>query len=364
MTEPTKKQVLLNPGPTNVSDAVRAAMAGPDWCHREPEYFDLQDETRALLLSCFGLDPARWTNVLLTGSGTAAVETMVGSAVPRGKKLLVLDNGVYGDRIAKMCAANGTATVSVRADWFARPSLEEVERVLSDDREIATVAVVHHETTTGLLNDVPAVGAIAKRHGKRVLVDAVSSLAGESLDIDASGADYLACTANKCVQGMPGIAFVLARREAVAEIAPGTARSLYLDLKNLAAKQDARDTPFTPAIQVLFALRQALRELATETLPKRVARYAGYARIVRGGLERLGLPVLVEPALRSNTITTIGLPKGKTYDDVHDAYKAEGFVIYAGQGDLRSRAFRISTMGNLENATVERAMDVLARLVG
>lgn len=359
-----RRQILLNPGPTNVSDAVRAAMAGPDWCHREPEYFDLQDEVRALLLECFSLAPGSWTSVLLTGSGTAAVETMVSSAVPRGKKLLIVDNGVYGDRMAKMCAAHGTATVTVRAGWFERPALAEIERTLVEHPDVACVAVVHHETTTGLLNDVPAIGALARRHGKRLLVDAVSSLAGEALDLDASGADYLACTANKCVQGLPGIAFVLARRDALAELAPGTARSLYLDLANLAVKQDRRDTPFTPAVQVMLAMRVALRELREETVARRVARYAGYGRTVRAGLERLGLEILVAPELRSNTITTIALPAGRTYDDVHDAYKAEGFVIYAGQGDLRSRAFRIATMGNLDDATLERALAVLARLCG
>lgn len=350
--------VLLNPGPVNVSDAVRAAMAGPDWCHREDEAYDLVDETRALLSQCFGLDRA-WSPVLLGGSGTCAVEAMIASCVPQGKKALVVRNGVYGDRMAQMCRAHGVETVDVAAGWFDRPAPDALARSLTPD--VGALLLVHHETTTGLLNDVAAVGALARSRGVRVLLDSVSGLAGEALDF--AHADVVACTANKCVQGLPGVAFVLARRDVLEAEAKAPARSVYLHLPTYHARQESRDTPFTPPLQVIMAMRQALTELRDETVAGRVARYAGYGARFRAGFEAMGLTLSLPPALRSNTITTVKLPPGATYEVLHDALKREGFVIYAGQGDLRRQVFRVANMGNLATDDIDRCLSVLRGLL-
>ncbi len=360
---PTEQPYLLNPGPVNVHPDVKRAIAGPDWCHREPEFFALQRRVRAGLLRVLSVDAQRWASVLLTGSGTCAVEAMISSFVPRGGGLVVVSNGVYGDRIAKMGRAHGAEVVEVISDPSVAPDLGAVERAIVEAKargvKLTTLAAVHHETTTGLLNPVEAIGAIARHHGLAFVLDAVSSLAGEAIDLEACCVDAAACTANKCFEGLAGICFVVLRREALARLAPEPARTLYLHLPSYLAKQDADDTPFTPAVQVLMALDVAVKLLDEEGLARRLARYAGYAKIVRDGVERLGLRLWLPKELRSNTITTIAMPAGLTYERLHDAMRDAGFVIYAGQGDLRTKAFRIANMGRLPEAELARAIDVL-----
>jgi 2-aminoethylphosphonate-pyruvate transaminase len=364
MTQP----ILLNPGPVNVARAVKQAIAGEDWCHREPEFFELQSRVRRGIVKVLGLDAEHWTSVLLSGSGTCAVEAMISSLVPRGRALVVVSNGVYGDRIAKIGRAHDIHVVEVVTDASSEPDLEKVREAIVAAKKAGhdpgAIAAIHHETTTGLINPVAAIGAIAREHRLHYLLDSVSGLAGESIDLEAAGVTAAACTANKCFEGLPGICFVVARRRAIAEVAKEPPRSLYLHLPTYAQKQDADDTPFTPAVQVLMALDVAVDLLEKETVVERIHRYRRYSKIVRDGVERLGLKLWLPEALRSNTITTIGMPSGQTYDKLHDAMRAEGFVIYAGQGDLRTRAFRISNMGQLDDAVLHRAIDVLGRTMG
>jgi 2-aminoethylphosphonate-pyruvate transaminase len=357
-----QRMVLLNPGPVNVSDAVRAAIAGPDWCHRESEAFDLVDDVRALILDVLGLDRT-YSAVLLGGSGTAAVEAMVTSCVPAGKYLLVVRNGVYGERMIQMARAHAIGVLDVEAAWTERPDPAGVDRMLSEHPEVGAIALVHHETTTGLLNDVAAIGAVARAHRVRFLLDTVSGLAGDPLDLVQAHVDAAACTANKCIQGLPGVAFVVARRNMLEEEAQPV-RSVYLHLPAYHDRQEARDTPFTPPLQVLMALRQALHELSAETIAGRIARYRGYAARLREGFQALGLTLLLPAALRSSTITTVCLPEGCTYERLHAALKSEGFVIYAGQGSLRARSFRIANMGNLSYDDIDGCLDVLKRALG
>jgi 2-aminoethylphosphonate-pyruvate transaminase len=357
--------ILLNPGPVNVSHAVKRAIAGEDWCHREPEFFVLQDRVRAGILDVLNLDQKRWAAVLLSGSGTCAVEAMISSFVPRGKALVVVSNGVYGDRIAKIARAHDIPVIEVLSDPSEAPDLEKIEEAIvsanAAGMHVAALAAIHHETTTGLINPVASLGALAHKHHLAYLLDSVSGLGGEPIDLESAGVTAAACTANKCFEGLPGICFVVLRRNALGEVAKEPPRTLYLHLPTYLHKQDMKDTPFTPAVQVLMALDVAVSELAKETVAARIHRYRGYSHIVRVGVEKLGLKLWLPPELRSNTITTIAMPPGQTYERLHDAMRAEGFVIYAGQGDLRTKAFRIANMGQLDPKELARAIDVLAR---
>jgi 2-aminoethylphosphonate-pyruvate transaminase len=339
-----RAQILLNPGPVCVSERVRKAAAMTPICHREPEYFDLQDEVRERLARLFSL-PKEFAPVLLAGSGTSAVEAMV-CALPAGKRLAVVNNGVYGDRIAKMAAAHGIPFEEAKFPW-SEPA--DPAKIPAADY----VAVIHHETTTGLVNPV---GEIARKTGARLLVDSVSGLAGDPIDVAV--ADFVAGTAGKCLQGLPGVSFVFARRDALRQ-APR--RSVYLDLAELCAKQDARNTPFTPVVPIVNAFREALREAEEEGLSARIARYAETARFLRDGYRKLGLEFWLPHDRLSNTLTTLRLPAGRTYGSLHDALKAEGFVIYGGQGNLEKEAFRIANMGWIPRAELRRLLRVLAK---
>jgi 2-aminoethylphosphonate-pyruvate transaminase len=328
----------------------------PDLCHREPEFFDMMRDCRERLVRLAGC-AERFAAVLFTGSGTAAVEAAVCSAVPRDRALLIVNNGVYGDRLARIARVHGIPSQVLSYDVTTPVAAGDVESALRAHPEVSHVAVVHHETTTGLLNPVNDVARVAARLGRRTLVDAMSSLFGERLDVDADGIDLVMASANKCLQGVPGIAFVLGRRSALDALAGQPARSVYLDLHGHYTTQERDNTPFTPAVQVLHAMRQALVELEGEGVAARIARYAENARVLRRGMAALGFEILVPEGARSSILTTFRLLPGLAYDPLHDAMKRRGYIIYAGQGDIRTYAFRVSNMGTLTPRDMEGVVD-------
>ncbi len=354
MTE--REWVLLNPGPANTSRSVRQALVMPDLCHREPEFFEMMRDCRERLVRLAG-GGDRFAAILFTGSGTAAVEAAVSSAVPRDGGLLIVNNGVYGDRLTRIARAHAIPAEVISYDVTTPVDPAEVEAALRARPELGHVAVVHHETTTGLLNPVEDVARVAARLGRRTLIDAMSSLFGERLDIHADGVDFVMASANKCLQAVPGISFVLGRRSALDALAGRAPRSVYLDLHGHYVAQERDNTPFTPAVQVIRAMRQALVELETEGVSARIARYAENARVLRRGMAALGFEILVPEAARSSILTTFRLLPGLAYDPLHDAMKRRGYVIYAGQGDIRTYAFRVSNMGTLTPRDMEAVVD-------
>jgi 2-aminoethylphosphonate-pyruvate transaminase len=355
--------LLLNPGPVTLTERVRKSLLQPDLCHRESEFFDLQDEARRRLLSVYELDPVEWSAVLLTGSGTAAVESMVAALVPTNGRLLVVENGVYGERMAQICTLYGIAHERVIGDWMRPPDLEAIAARLDETAQgnrFSHLAVVHHETTTGRLNDLVSLGELCRARGVHMLVDGVSSFGAEALDFGDAAIAAVAATANKCLHGVPGASYVVVRRSALAKAA---SRTYYLDLGRLASLQDRRGTPFTPAVHAYYALVEALREFAEQG--GRAARYAHYAALagqVRAGLAALGIEEAIPEAQSSVVLRAYRLPPGLSYAALHDSLKADGFVIYAGQGDLSKTLFRISTMGNLTSADIGRMLSCFARL--
>jgi len=354
-----REWVLLNPGPANTSPRVRQALLTPDLCHREPEFFEVMRECRRRLVELLGVAGA-FDAVLFTGSGTAAVEAALASVVPRERGLLVVNNGVYGDRMLRIARAHGIPAEALTYDFTTPVAPADVTRVLRAHPKISHVAVVHHETTTGLLNPVETVADAAAAQGRRVIVDAMSSLFGEPLDVSREGIDVVTASANKCLQGIPGVSFVLARRTALAALKGRPPRSVYLDLHNHWATQEQDNTPFTPAVQVLHAMREALVELGEEGVAARIARYAENARVLRRGMAALGFSILVPEGARASILTTFRLTPGLAYEPLHDAMKRRGYIIYAGQGDIRTYAFRVANMGTLTPKDMAAVVDAFA----
>ena len=357
-----REWILLNPGPANTSREVREALVTPDLCHREPEFFEVMRDCRERLVR-LAEGGRGFAAVLFTGSGTAAVEAAVSSAVPADGGLLVVDNGVYGDRLLRIARAHGIPSRALSYDVATPARPDDVRAALRAERHLTHVVVVHHETTTGVLNPVAEIVRAAAGEGRRVLVDAMSSLFGEPLDVTQDGIDFVMASANKCLQGVPGISFVLARRQALDALRGKPPRSVYLDLANHYVAQERDNTPFTPAVQVLHAMRQALLELEKEGVAERIARYAENARVLRRGMAALGFEMLVAEGARSSILTTFKLPSGIAYDPLHDAMKRRGYIIYAGQGDIRKYAFRVSNMGTLTPADMRGVVEAFAASV-
>lgn len=346
MLSPAGRTVLLNPGPVNVSPRVAQALLRGDLCHREHEFAVLQARIRELLCHAFAPD-GEYTPVLLTGSGTAAMEAAVASSLSPARKMLVLNNGVYGERLAQMATIHGFQCMELTSPWTAPPDVALLDRTLQEDPAIEVVCLVHHETTTGLLNPVAAVGEVVRQNGRVLLLDSVSGLGGEEIDVAAAGVGLCVGTANKCIQGLPGISFILVKKSEMARMQSIPPRSLYFHLPMLHTHQERQSTPFTPSVQIMYAFDEALQELLEEGVSQRIMRYRAAATLLRDGFDHLGLKYLLPPDLRSNTITSLELPAGFSYDMLHDALKARGYVIYAGQGDLATKIFRVANMGHL-----------------
>ena len=298
--------------------------------------------------------------VLITASGTGAVESMVASLVPATGRILSAENGVYGERIAQICAQYAIPCQRVVGDWMQALDVSTLAKQAEAGR-CTHLAVVHHETTTGRLNDLRPLGELCRSRGLSLLVDAVSSFGAEAIDFGDPSLAAVAATANKCLHGVPGVSFVLVRRTALAS---AHRRTYYLDLGRLAQLQEQRNTPFTPAVHACYALLEALREFADQGgRSARHRHYAALAEQVRTGLAALGIESAVPAEQSSVVLRAYRLRPGLTYEILHDALKSAGFVIYAGQGGLAGKLFRISTMGNVTAADLERLLQCVAGIV-
>jgi 2-aminoethylphosphonate-pyruvate transaminase len=346
--------ILLNPGPVNVSERVRRALQKPDLCHREPECAELLQGIREKLLRAFvpGAE-SEYTAVLLTGSGTAAVEAAALSSIPHGKRMLVINNGVYGERIAHMVGVHRLGVAELKMDWTQRPDPEQLRLALRQHPEVHVVAMVHHETTTGLINPVKEIAEVVDSQNRVFLVDSVSGLAGEPLDIAGSKLYLVAGTAGKCIQGFPGMSFVLVRKGFMERMKSYPKRSWYLHLPHYYESEQVPGIPFTPAVQVAYAFNEALDELLEEGVTNRIQRYRKAAARIRQRMKELGVTPLLPPDRQSNTITCFYLPAGLTYQTLHDRLKEHGYVIYAGQGQLEHKVFRVANMGALSTEDIE-----------
>ncbi|HSM73413.1 MAG TPA: 2-aminoethylphosphonate--pyruvate transaminase [Desulfobacterales bacterium] len=352
---PDNPYLLLTPGPLSTSKRVKAAMLR-DWCTWDDDYNAIVEEIRRRLVALATPAPG-YTAVLMQGSGTFCVEATLTTAVPDRGKLLVLANGAYGRRIAEIARRCGIAHVLQEDDELAAPDLARLEAALGSEPGLTHVAVVHCETGSGMLNPLAAIAGIVKTHGRCLIVDAMSSFGGIPLDVAQLDVDYLISSANKCIQGVPGFGFVIAKRAVLSETR-GQARSLSLDLYDQwHTMEDGRGKwRFTSPTHVVHAFFQALEELAAEGgVAARHRRYCENQRILTAGMQRLGFQTLLSAALQSPIITTFLCPPRPAWQfkRFYQDLKAKGFLIYPGKVTERD-TFRIGTIGAVHPTDVER----------
>jgi len=348
-----KDKILFTPGPLTTSQTVKLALLR-DLGSRDGDFIARVADIRRRLLDLGGVSPDEFTAIPMQGSGTYAVESVFSSTVPRDGKVLVIINGAYGRRIAQMCATLGIAVGTLEFPEYQTPELARIETELAGGA-YTDVAVVHCETTTGIVNPIEAIGALARRAGARYIVDAMSSFGAVPIDIAGAGIDYLVSSANKCIEGVPGFGFVIARRSALLET-EGRARSLSLDLlaqwKGLETSGQFR---FTPPTHVLLAFHQALLELEAEGgVAGRSARYRENYRVLVEGMGALGFEAYLPPALQGYIITSFRYPAtpGWDFETFYARLNERDFVIYPGKvsdGDC----FRIGNIGRIFPADVK-----------
>ncbi len=346
-----KKTILLNPGPVNVTPSVRRALLKPDICHREHEFSTLLQSIRTRLLKIFSVERSH-TVAFFSGSGTTALEAMLCASAAEGKKVLVLSNGVYGERIQKTLQIHEISSIVLDSPIGEFPNLHLIEETLKKNPAIESVALVHHETSSGMLNPLKEVSALAKKYGKLVFVDAISSLGAETIHF--KNIDYLAGTSGKCLHGFPGVSFVFIEKKALPRLKSLKVRSLSFDLWNALEHQLQNDTPFTPVVQIFYAFDQALKELEKETLSRRIRRYEEKATLLEKGFEEMGIQFLISKKNRSHVLTALWTPASVSYATLHDTLKKKGFVIYAGQSSLKGKIFRVANLGDVSIQDLRR----------
>ena len=351
--------ILLNPGPVNLSDRVRNALLKPDICHREEEFSRLQKSIREKLIHIYDLN-SHWAAVLLTGSGTAAVEAMLTSLIDSEDHVLILENGVYGERMTRICQIYDLPHTIQTHGWEEPVNIELLNENLR--KGITKIALVHHETTTGRLNNIEEISNVARKFQVPLLLDAVSSFGAEEIQFENWNISGCAATANKCLHGVPGISFSIIRRDCIKEA--HQPKSLYLDLANYLKQQDIGGTPFTQSVQVLYALDEALNE-HTELggWKSRQHDYRLKMELLNKSLNAIHIKSLLNPSDSSCVLATYYLPKGRTYPELHDYLKQNGFVIYSGQGYFATKVFRLSLMGAVSKTDIEKLTKLIREFV-
>ena len=343
-----RREVLLNPGPATTTDSVKYAQVQSDICPREYEFGDLM-EWCATELTKVVADPKEYTTIMFGCSGTGADEAMVCSVVPENGKLLVIDNGSYGNRIAKIAGVHKLNYDVFTSSTYEPINLKDLEKVIAEGN-YTHLAGVYHETTTGLLNPIKEICKIAKKYGLVTIFDAVSAYAGIPMNMKDIGVDFISATSNKNIQGMAGIGFVVCNKKALEATKDIPIRNYYLNLwDQYQYFQKTHQTRFTPPVQTFYALRQAIIEAQVETIEKRTKRYTDCWKILVETVKKLGLKMLVAEENQSHLITAILEPESQKYsfESLHDFAKAHEFTIYPGKlGNINT--FRIANIGDIQ----------------
>lgn len=360
---PAKDKSLFTPGPLTTSLSVKQAMlrdAG-SWHF---EFNEVVRKIRETLLEIAGVNrEAGFESVLMQGSGTFGVESVLGSVVPPVGKLLVLSNGAYGERMVQMAKLLRIETAVLRTPEDETPDLDACRRLLREDTSISHVAVVHCETTTGILNPVEAIGQIVREENRSYIVDAMSSFGAVPLNAAETAIDFLVSSANKCLEGVPGFSFVIARRKAL-EMTEGYARSLSLDLlSQWRGFERNGQFRFTPPTHSILAFDQALREFGLEGgVAARAARYRRNHEVLMEGMQRLGIKSCLKSAVQSYIITSFFYPRhpGFQFQEFYRGLSNRGMIIYPGKL-TQVDCFRIGTIGRIFEEDIHQLLGAIER---
>jgi 2-aminoethylphosphonate-pyruvate transaminase len=353
---PTGDAYLLTPGPLTTSETVKQAMLH-DYGSRDDSFVNLTRDVCAQLLD---IADARENCecVPMQGSGTFAVEAMLATIVPHKGKLLNLVNGAYGHRISEICHYLGRECVVLEFAEDVPVDVEKLEQALLDDESISHVSVIYCETSSGILNPLEKIAEVVNRHGRALLIDAMSSFGALPLSTRNIPFTAIAASSNKCLQGVPGMGFCIVNKEALQGSA-GNAHSLSLDLhKQAQAMSKNGQWRFTPPVHCLLALAQALTELDEEGgIVAREQRYRSNCQILRDGMRELGFKALLPDELQAPIIVTFHIPEnsGFEFQQFYDRLSARGYVIYPGK-ITNANTFRIGCIGDLGSNEMHGAL--------
>ena len=345
-----EKKLLFAPGPVMSDARIKEAALAPDLCHRRPMFEEVYRGVRDSLLKLFHASKEEYTTVVVTGSGTASNETVLSSVVEDGKKVLLITNGVFGNRLRAIIECYGLGMNLLEFEWATLPDLERIEEELKKDKDISLVSMVYHETSTGMINPVHEVGELAKKYGKMYHVDTISAIGGEDVDVVRDNIDFCTGVANKAVGGQPGVSFVCTKKAALEKIQNVPRRNIYLNLQHhIREAEEHNQTPNTPSVVMFITLGKALEVYFEEGQDKVIKRYKEDAKIIREILKEAGLKLLLDDeSVMANTVTSAFLPKEMDVNEFIAKMDDNGYVLYLGKGPLlEQNLFQVANMGQI-----------------
>ena len=344
-----KRNILLNPGPATTSDAVKYAQVVQDICPREQEFVDTMDEIRKELVKVVHGDPAKYTAVIFTGSGTIIQDVCINSLVPKNKKICIVNNGAYSARMAEIADSYHISCVNLEFPTTGLPDLNVVRETLEKDKDIAVVATVHHETGTGVLNPISEIGKIAHDNNCVFVVDTISTYALLPINIEEENIDFLMSSAQKGLGGMTGVSWLVGNIEEIEKSKDYPKRSYYC---NLYMQYDffkrVGEMHFTPPVQTIYALRQAIKEYWEEGEQARWERITKCWEAIHKGIEEIGLESVIDKGIQGHLVVTIKAPENGKFDffKLHDYCYERGFTIYPGKM-FGLKTFRLCNLGQI-----------------
>lgn len=349
---------LLTPGPLTTTETVKEAML-TDHCTWDNDYKIITQSIRKRLIKLANATEENYTAVLLQGSGTYGVESVLTSSVGKGTVLLIT-NGAYGKRMVQIAEYAKLKYLEYNVGFAEVPSADTVEEILSSNDKITHVAMVHCETTSGILNNIESIARVAKAHGKTFIVDAMSSFGGIEIPVEEAGIDFIISSANKCIQGVPGFTFIIARRDALAKT-KGNCCSISLDLyAQFEEMEKDGKWRFTSPTHTVLAFAKALDELDAEGGVKaREKRYTENNRTLIANMQRLGFKTYVAQENQSPIITSFLYPENKNFDfgEMYEYIKKNGYAIYPGKvTDIDT--FRLGNIGEIYLEDIEKITEI------
>lgn len=360
---PENPYLLLTPGPLSTSKTVREAM-NRDWCTWDEDYKTIVQNIRGTLLS-LSQGGDQYTTILMQGSGTFAVEAVLWTCLKPKDKILVLSNGAYGKRMARIVSLMERGLEVLEGEEHLQPDPEKVEEILLRNPDITHIGMVHSETTTGMLNDYAPIALLAEKYNKYFILDAMSSFGGVPLDIRSPKIDFLISSANKCIQGVPGFGFIIAKKEVLLQC-KGNSRSHSLDLYDQweAMEKDPGKWRFTSPTHTVRAFLQALEELKEEGgIALRHKRYVNNHQALVNGMKSLGIEPFLSEENQSPIITAFHEPRSPefSFNKMYHLLKNEGFVIYPGKVS-KAATFRIGHIGHVFPEDIHRLIASIEKI--
>ena len=353
------KHLLFTPGPVNVAETLRTAICKEDICHRETDFDALLAGIEHKILSLFQIrNRERYRAVVITGSGTAANEAILSSVVGDGA-VLILSNGEFGGRLHKTSVIHNKNTHLIEMPWGTAFDIPKIATYLSKHK-IDVVAMVHHETCSGMLNPLAQIGALVKASGALFVVDGVSSVGAEVIDMEACNIAFVSSSSSKALGSYPGLSFVVGRKRQFKRLKHHAAKTTYLNLATFYAfLKSHSQTPNTPAVPLFFALEQALTDILSEGVLKRHARIKARADLLRNGMRRLNLDFLVDEADMCSVLTTVQVPESVSVHDLRARLRDHYIIIYEGKGCFAGKVFQVGNIGELSDDDIRYFLSTL-----